>query len=372
MTKIKHILTAILLITSGVYAFAQETIKGKVTDETDAPLPGTFVMETGSGDNGVVTDADGSYTITLKSKGDLQFSFMSYRTQTIKVNGRSIINVKMEPDAIQLETAVAIGYGTAKKADLTGAVTVVDVQSAQEAPLQDIGQMLQGRVAGADIMSGSGELGESASILIRGSRSITAGNEPLIIVDGVMNAVTSLSDINTNDIESISVLKDASSTAIYGAQGANGVIIITTKTGENSTSKANVSLGIKAGFSELFRTLDLMNAEEFARFNNERQHYNKTSSPTPGVGYNPEYVKYPNKYLDPSALGEGTDWIDAMTYPYSSRVASTPIASSSSRSIFRRLSSLAALGCDVDSGSDCVSTATYLRNLSKIFSILHY
>ncbi len=315
MTKIKHILTAILLITSGVYAFAQETIKGKVTDETDAPLPGTFVMETGSRDNGVVTDADGSYTITLKSKGDLQFSFMSYRTQTIKVNGRSIINVKMEPDAIQLETAVAIGYGTAKKADLTGAVTVVDVQSAQEAPLQDIGQMLQGRVAGADIMSGSGELGESASILIRGSRSITAGNEPLIIVDGVMDAVSSLSDLNPSDIVSISVLKDVSSTAIYGARGANGVILVTTDSPKQKDTKIDVIIKSVTGFSHIAGSIDIMDASEYATWWNmvklSKMYQGGQTIPdvdpaNPGPGYGLPFE-------NPAAEGKGTDWVNLLS-----------------------------------------------------------
>ena len=315
MTKIKHILTAILLVTSGVYAFAQETIKGKVTDESNAPLAGAFVMETGAGGNGVITDMDGSYTITLKSKGDLQFSFMSYKTQTVKVNGRAVINIKMEPDAVQLETAVAIGYGTAKKADLTGAVTVVDVQSAQDAPLQDIGQMLQGRVAGTDIMSGSGELGESASILIRGSRSITAGNEPLIIVDGVMDAVSSLSDLNPSDIVSISVLKDVSSTAIYGARGANGVILITTDSPKQKDTKIDVVIKSVTGFSHIAGSIDIMDASEYATWWNmvklSKMYQDGKAVPdvnpaNPGPGHG---LPFDN----PAAEGKGTDWVKLLS-----------------------------------------------------------
>lgn len=315
MTNIKHILTAMFLIISGAYAFAQETIKGKVTDESNAPLAGAFVMETGAGGNGVITDADGQYTITLKSKGDLQFSFMSYKTQTVKVNGRAVINIKMEPDAVQLETAVAIGYGTAKKADLTGAVTVVDVQSAQEAPLQEIGQMLQGRVAGADIMSGSGELGESASILIRGSRSITAGNEPLIIVDGVMDAVSSLSDLNPSDIVSISVLKDVSSTAIYGARGANGVILITTDSPRQKDTKIDVVIKSVTGFSHIAGSIDIMDASEYATWWNmvklSKMYQGGEAVPdvdpaNPGPGHG---LPFDN----PAAEGKGTDWVKLLS-----------------------------------------------------------
>ena len=315
MSRIRYILTIILVLATGSQVLAQDIVKGRITDESNAPLAGAFVMETGAGGNGVISDADGSYSISLKSKGDLQVSFMSYKTQIIKVNGRSVINVKMEPDAVQLETAVAIGYGTAKKADLTGAVTVVDVQSAQDAPLQDIGQMLQGRVAGADIMSGSGELGESASILIRGSRSITAGNEPLIIVDGVMDAVSSLSDLNPSDIVSISVLKDVSSTAIYGARGANGVILVTTDNPKKNDSKIDVVIKSVTGVSHVAGTLDIMDATDYATWWNmvniikkyqAGSSYPDVDPANPGPGHGLPFE-------NPSAEGKGTDWIKTLS-----------------------------------------------------------
>lgn len=317
--NLKH-LWSLLLLCAAVTLNAQTpvSVKGVVTDETGAPMIGVAVFVDGT-NTVALTDETGAYTIKApSSESVLRFEMLGYKAIQAKIGTKTTFSVQMQPDTQYLDEVVVIGFGEAKKSDLTGSVGTVQMKDIVQSPSLSVDQALQGRIAGADIVNMSGDPTAGTTINIRGARSINASNEPLIIVDGVMNAVTSLSDINTNDIESISVLKDASSTAIYGAQGANGVIIITTKTGENSTSKANVSLGIKAGFSELFRTLDLMNAEEFARFNNERQHYNKTSSPTPGVGYNPEYVKYPNKYLDPSALGEGTDWIDAMTYlaPY--------------------------------------------------------
>ena len=315
----KTILPILILCFSAITAVAQISVTGVVFDENQKPMPGAAVLLDGVTGHGAITDENGHYRIVVPSaESVLRYEFMGYSTVKMMVGKKTVLNVTMNPDVSYLEEVVVIGFGETKKSDLTGSVGTVQMKDIIQSPSLSVDQALQGRIAGADIVSMSGDPTEGTTINIRGARSINASNEPLIIVDGVMNAVTSLSDINTNDIESISVLKDASSTAIYGAQGANGVIIVTTKTGENSTTKANVNLGIKAGFSELFRTLDLMNAEEFARYNNERQHYNKTSSPEPGVGYAPTYTKYPNKYLDPAALGEGTDWIDAMTYlaPY--------------------------------------------------------
>ena len=304
-----------LLMLSSLHIHAQDAVSvtGKVTDENGQPLAGAYVMETGAGGNGTLTDIDGAYTITMKNKGDLQFSFLSYKTLTVKVGGRGTINVKLDPEHTQLETAVAIGYGTAKKADLTGAVSVVDINAAAASPLQDVGQMLQGRIAGADIMSGSGELGESASIQIRGARSITAGNEPLIIVDGIMDAVSSLSDINPSDIVSISVLKDVSSTAIYGSRGANGVILVTTDSPKQKDTKIDVILKSVTGFSHIAGRLDIMDASEYATWWNmvkliQPFQEGKTAPDldprNPGPGY---------PFENPAAEGKGTDWIDLLS-----------------------------------------------------------
>ncbi len=315
----KTILTAILIGLTAIIASAQIRVTGVVLDENNQPMPGAAVLLDGDTSHGVITDENGRYNITVPStESVLRYEFLGYSPVKMMVGKKTTLNVNLSPDTSFLEEVVVIGFGETKKSDLTGSVSSVHMNNVLQSPTLSADQALQGRIAGADIMSVSGDPTEGTSIRIRGSRSIEASNEPLIIVDGVMNAVTSLADINSSDIESISVLKDASSTAIYGAQGANGVIIVTTKTGENSTTRINVNLSVKAGFSQILRTLDVMNAEEFANYNNERQHYAKTSHPEPGKGYYPDYTKYNHKYADPAALGEGTDWIQAMTYlaPY--------------------------------------------------------
>lgn len=315
----KTILTAILIGLTALISSAQVRVTGVVLDENNQPMPGAAVLLDGDTNLGVITDENGRYNITVPStESVLRYEFLGYSPVKMMVGKKTTLNVNLSPDTSFLEEVVVIGFGETKKSDLTGSVSSVHMSNVLQSPTLSADQALQGRIAGADIMSVSGDPTEGTSIRIRGSRSIEASNEPLIIVDGVMNAVTSLADINSSDIESISVLKDASSTAIYGAQGANGVIIVTTKTGENSTTRMNVNLSVKAGFSQILRTLDVMNAEEFANYNNERQHYAKTSHPEPGKGYYPDYTKYNHKYADPAALGEGTDWIQAMTYlaPY--------------------------------------------------------
>lgn len=315
----KTILTAILIGITTLVASAQVKVTGVVLDENNQPMPGAAVLLDGDTSHGVITDENGRYNITVPStESVLRYEFLGYSPVKMMVGKKTTLNVNLSPDTSFLEEVVVIGFGETKKSDLTGSVSSVHMNNVLQSPTLSADQALQGRIAGADIMSVSGDPTEGTSIRIRGSRSIEASNEPLIIVDGVMNAVTSLADINSSDIESISVLKDASSTAIYGAQGANGVIIVTTKTGENSTTRMNVNLSVKAGFSQILRTLDVMNAEEFANYNNERQHYAKTSHPEPGKGYYPDYTKYNHKYADPAALGEGTGWIQAMTYlaPY--------------------------------------------------------
>ena len=315
----KTILTAILIGITTLVASAQVKVTGVVLDENNQPMPGAAVLLDGDTSHGVITYENGRYNITVPStESVLRYEFLGYSPVKMMVGKKTTLNVNLSPDTSFLEEVVVIGFGETKKSDLTGSVSSVHMNNVLQSPTLSADQALQGRIAGADIMSVSGDPTEGTSIRIRGSRSIEASNEPLIIVDGVMNAVTSLADINSSDIESISVLKDASSTAIYGAQGANGVIIVTTKTGENSTTRMNVNLSVKAGFSQILRTLDVMNAEEFANYNNERQHYAKTSHPEPGKGYYPDYTKYNHKYADPAALGEGTDWIQAMTYlaPY--------------------------------------------------------
>ena len=288
------ILTAALLL-SGLSAFAQNvTITGIVRDEHGEALIGAGVI-TADGKKGAVTDVNGFYSITVApSDAVLVFSYIAYTQQKIAIGGRKKIDVQLLPDENNsLNEVVVIGYGATKKADLTGSVTNVKMQDIVADPSVSVDQALQGRVAGMDVMTTSGDPTAGTSIRIRGTRSINASNEPLIIVDGVMDAVADISEINPDDIESISVMKDASSTAIYGSRGSNGVILITTKKG--TTSAPTVKVKASFGVSTLAKELDVMNAEELVRYRNDR--YPTNSKPS----------------YDPEDITNNTNWLRAIT-----------------------------------------------------------
>ena len=305
MKRQLRFILAFVLILSGIGAFAQSVtggrvITGKVVDENGEPLIGAGVV-TADGKRGVVTDLDGKYTLTLdKSDKTLKYSFIGYATQEIEIAGKKTIDVILLPDASNtLNDVVVIGYGTAKKKDLTGSVANVKMSDISSTPVTSVDQALQGRIAGVDIMNTTGEPGAGTSIRVRGTRSITASNEPLIILDGVMDAVSDFGDINPDDIESVTVLKDASSTAIYGSRGANGVIMVTTKKG--STKKPVIRAKAVAGVSWISKKLDLMNAEEFTRYRNDYYYAN---------GSKPERQ---NLRYDIEDYSSDTDWIGAIT-----------------------------------------------------------
>ena len=216
----KRLLIILCAMLSAFVAIAQNTtVKGTVVDEENAPMPGAIVVAKSAKDastkSSTTTDVQGKYSISCVVGDVLEFHFMGYVTVSEKVGSKKIIDVKMSQDAAQkLEDAVVIGYGSVKMADLTGSVVNVKMGNVKEEPILSIEQALQGRVAGLEITTSDGEPGSEAVMRIRGSRSIDASNEPLIVVDGVMDAVPSLSDIHPSDIESVTVLKDASSTAI--------------------------------------------------------------------------------------------------------------------------------------------------------------
>lgn len=304
----RNIFTSIAVLFVSISAFSQNiTVTGIVNDETGQPLIGAGIIDKTNSKNGTTTDINGKYSITVDAKAILEFSFFSYKPILENVNGRSQINVTLKPDNQILETAVAIGYGTSKKSDLTGAVSVIQMEELQETPVTSVAQALQGRIAGADIVSGAGEPGESTSIQIRGSRSISAGNDPLIVVDGVLDAVSSLDDINPSDIVSISVLKDVSSTAIYGSRGANGVILVTTDQKMPKDAKVKVLFKSSTGISRIAGKLDIMNATEYATWQNmvavARSSALRKTAQTPTSSY---------PFPDPSAMGVGTDWVDIL------------------------------------------------------------
>ena len=303
------VMLILCVILSLSHAYAQggdRQISGVVSDNEGHPLIGATVT-TPDGKRGVSTDINGAYKIMLSStQGVIEFSYLGYKSQSVVVGNRTQINMVLSPDeSLAINEVVVIGYGQVKKNDLTGSVSNVKMSEVRDAPVTSIDQALQGRVAGVDIMSTSGDPSATTSIRIRGTRSITASNEPLLVVDGVIDAVSDLSDINASDIESISILKDASSTAIYGSRGSNGVIIVTTKKGSGALSRPNVTLKADFGVSQLARSLDLMNAREFMQYTIDRSFFNSAGFSS---GTNNYYTN-----LDPSAYGEGTDWLKAIT-----------------------------------------------------------
>ena len=234
------------------------TVTGTVVDETGATLPGVNILIKGSS-QGTTTDTDGNYTLSTPAGSTLIFSFIGYVTQEISVGNQSEVNVTLQSDITTLTELVVIGYGVQEKKDITGAVSVVDAKAFDSRPNTQFGNLLQGKTSGVQVISPSGKPSQGFSIRVRGTNSITAGSEPLYVVDGV--PTTDTRTINPQDIENISVLKDASSAAIYGAQGANGVVLITTKKGKSGTPR--FEFNAYAGYSSAWRTLKVLNAEQY-------------------------------------------------------------------------------------------------------------
>jgi TonB-linked SusC/RagA family outer membrane protein len=240
-------------------------IAGTVVDGNGEPVPGVTVSVPDTG-IGTATDIDGKYSLSVPEGSTLVFSFIGFETQRIPVGDQSVINVTLNEDMTSLDEVVVVGYGTQRKRDLTGSVgSVVMDEKLTSRPLADFGQFLHGKVAGISVMSGSGRPGESSTIQIRGVKSITAGGAPLIVVDGMAYPDYNLTSINSMDIESIDILKDAASTSIYGARGANGIILITTKSGEKSDEPySSFNLSYTSSLQEVIRKIDVMNTREYS------------------------------------------------------------------------------------------------------------
>jgi len=240
---------------------AQETlnVSGKVLDKSSLPLPGVTVVVKGT-TTGTITNSVGEYQISdVKSDATLQFSFIGMKNVEEDVAGRNIINVTLEESVIGLDEVVAVGYGTMKKRDLTGAVASVSNERISDIPSTNLTSTLQGAVSGVNISTPFGTPGEGSSILIRGVNSINASNSPLVVIDGIPGG--SINDIDPNDIQSIEVLKDAASTSIYGSRGTNGVIIITTKSGKEGDPK--ISYSGYFGISTPAYEVDLLNVDGY-------------------------------------------------------------------------------------------------------------
>ena len=238
----------------------QATVTGTITDENGEPLPGASIVEKGTS-NGTITDIDGNFNLNISNDAVLSVSFVGYSPREIVVNGRSTIEVSLEPDLTSLEEVVVIGYGTASKKDVTGAIVSVDMEDANIAPNTSVMQAIQGKVPGINIGAVS-SAGEEPSLSIRGQNSLSADNDPLIVVDGIIYP-GSLNDFSTTDIASIDFLKDASAAAVYGSRAANGVVIITTKTGKGQSGKPNISFNTYTGIQEAGNLLDLMDGAQY-------------------------------------------------------------------------------------------------------------
>lgn len=267
-------------------------LTGKVVDETNKPLPGATVLLK-STNISTTSDFDGSFSFTVSDANQIfVVSFMGYKSSEVNTQGKIQMVIKLLPESTTLNNVVVIGYGQLKSKDITGSISVVKMRDLSKQPVANIGEAIQGRAAGVQVIS-SGQPGNNPTFRIRGTGTI-GNNDPLIVVDG-MPLSGGLNQVNMNDVESLQILKDASSTAIYGARGANGVVIITTKRG--TVGKSNLSFNVSSGISEATDMVHVLNASQFASLHNDILN-------NAGLAPNPDFQ-------NPAALGQGTNWVDA-------------------------------------------------------------
>jgi len=261
-----YLILFVSLLLGNPLAAQVRALSGNVSDRNGQPLAGVSILEKGTA-NGAVSDADGRYRLSVSSDAAvLVFSFMGMETREVPVNGRTRVDVQLQPSsAIDMDEVVVVGYGVQKKSDVISSVVSVNTESVNKVPSNDLGEMLRGKAAGVYVTVADAAPGSSSNILIRGSRSLTAGNAPIVIADGV--PIGGINDVNPNDIASIEILKDAAAQAIYGARASNGVILITTKRG--SAGKTSVSLNSFYGAQTVRRNFDVYSGEEFAQLKRE-------------------------------------------------------------------------------------------------------
>ena len=307
-----------------------KTISGQITDQsTGETLPGVNILAKGTS-TGTVTDVDGNYRLTVPDDAEtLVFSSVGYTSQEVAINNQTVINMGLAPDVQSLSEVVVVGYGTQQRRDVTGSVASIPAESIDELPVSNFSEALSGQVAGVQVQQTTGAPGGGLNIRVRGAGSITAGNEPLYVIDGypVSNntniasegapdqAINPLSSLNPNDIESIEVLKDASAAAIYGSRGANGVVLITTKRGE--AGKPQVQFNAYAGIQEVTKTIDMLNAYQFAELS--REAFNNAWVDRGGNPNDPnevrpdgERLRIPPEFLNTDLLEANTDFQDAI------------------------------------------------------------
>lgn len=320
---LKRLLIVFMLLVGSVpNMWAQKAIMGNVTDMNGDPIIGANVLVKGS-TNGTITDFNGNFTLSVPTKGELEISFIGYITQIISIGKNNNVKVQLAEDTKTLDDVVVIGYGTTKKSDLTASVASVKGDVISASGSTSIADALQGKVPGMDILSSRYE-GDDRDILIRGSRSLNASNTPLVIVDGVP---ASMNEINTSDIASIEVLKDASSAAIYGSRGANGVIIITTKRGQ--AGKTTVSYDAFYGINQP-HFMNMMKGEKFVQM--RRDSY-KIANNLWGQNVNDDKI-FSNEELEMIQNGEYYDWQDLVFRDGSTQKHSLSIRSGTDKTKF--------------------------------------
>ena len=290
----KSFLLTIFLSFMGVIATAQTyEINGTITDAAGSPLPGVTIVVKNT-NKGASSDFDGNFSIPQVSKGDvLVFSYIGFTTKEIIISDASALNVVLEEDTQSLDEVVVVGYGTQKKSVVTGAISSVKAEDLEGLPVERVEQALQGRVSGVVIAADAGQPGSSSTVRVRGITTI-GNNNPLWVIDGVVVESAGIGYLNQSDIQSMEVLKDAASLAIYGARAAAGVILITTKKGKQG--KINVGYNTFYGISQASKKLDLLNASEYGAIMNEKS-----------VADGGSLI-----FSDLSALGAGTDWQDVI------------------------------------------------------------
>jgi TonB-linked SusC/RagA family outer membrane protein len=272
MKRILHLFSMLLLVLVSVQVKGQSIeISGTVTSNEDgSSLPGVNVVLKGT-TKGVLTDADGKYSISAPTGGTLVFTYIGFKEQEAVIGGRSLINVILESDLQVLDEVIVTGFGSQIKRELTGNIARIKMSETADMPVTTFEQALQGKAAGVQINQGSGKLGQTMRISVRGQSSVSASNEPLYVIDGIpmtqntgRRDVNAMADINPQDIESIEILKDASAGAIYGARAANGVVLITTKGGKSG--RTNVNFGVQFGSSKPTKALKFLNTQQYIDF----------------------------------------------------------------------------------------------------------
>jgi len=274
-------------------------INGTVVDQNNSPIPGATVIVVGT-NSGTVTDIDGKFNIAATAGQVIRVSFIGFQSAEITVGNQSVLNISLQEDTSSLEEVVVVGYGTQRKSDLTGAISSISSKDLKETPAGNFLEQSQGRLAGVDIVRANGSPGSPVQIRIRGNRSINASNEPLYVIDGIPTNAN-VNDFNPNDIESMEVLKDASSVAIYGSRGANGVVLITTKRGK--TGKAVVSYDGYYGVKQPIENLNIMDGNQFAAYSRIAR------------GHDGDDPSFDGNFLAPLEIenlqaGRFTNWLD--------------------------------------------------------------